>query len=125
MRTIKFRGRAKHNEVWYFGNYFDSKYVTTGTIVDDESNFNIDIDKSTLGQFTGLFDKNGNEIYEGDIVSGAYGQMLVYFGKIVCEGYGFQWKPINEDSSKESITGFIDEYEVIGNIHDNPELLKF
>lgn len=76
----------------------------------------------TVGQYTGLTDKSGKKIFEGDIVRGAMGDMIVFYGEIVGEGYGFQWEGM-DGKTCESMTGFIDEYEVIGNIHANPELL--
>lgn len=77
-----------------------------------------DIHKKTLGQFTGLTDKNGKEIYEGDIIGGNP------------NGY-IKWD--NEDSSYEvEYHAFHKDWlysvyyliEIIGNIHDNPELLN-
>ena len=65
-------------------------------------------------QYTGLKDKNGKEIYEGDIVS----NNLKEQGIVKWEGIGFDW---GDDFSKGK--GDTDEIEVIGNIYENPELL--
>ena len=88
------------------------------------------VDPATVGQFTGFFDEDGREIYEGDIIKIAekFDDENVYTGNgVVCfeEGiYELQngkhfaylgWLMHNDDITK---------LEVIGNIHDNPELMK-
>ena len=79
-------------------------------------------DENPLMQFTGLFDKNGNEIYEGDVVTLYFKDGLKQNGTIVWneKGARFEWQ------DKEGYWGLSDrnEFEVIGNIYENPELLK-
>lgn len=90
-------------------------------------------EKYTLMQFTGMFDKNGKEIYEGDIVkqvsykysNDEYGHKGFYenISKVLYKGRAFQyeWIKTNEiEMPKDFKENFI---EVIGNIYDNPELL--
>ena len=84
-----------------------------------------EVDPSTVGQYTGLTDKNGKKIFEGDIVKG-----LFVFGEIssvVIFKYGYfgiEWN-IDEIKVLDPFLGLRNiECEVIGNIHDNPELLK-
>lgn len=129
MREILFRGKSvgcMSTGKWVFGYYkrernFGDEYRD---YIQETSVWNYAVDPDTVGQFTGLLDKNGNKIFEGDILHGLYGDMLVYFGEIIGYGMGFMWKPVIEDGKWESITGFVDEYEVIGNKWDNPELLE-
>jgi uncharacterized phage protein (TIGR01671 family) len=135
-REIKFRGKLiEHKD--YFGEWVDGFYcqdLENGELCDYifGVGFRCKVDTKTVGQFTGLKDKNGKYIYEGDIVNLNYTnkdedlypikQIIFWNAKFV--GY-VQLKKISKYSECE-----IDEYlelwgnkEVIGNIHDNPELL--
>ena len=115
MRDYRFRAWDKRFNTMRYGNPMSIFYLNNS---DHE-----------LMQYTGLHDKNGKEIYEGDIVkvNGWNGKNIIKYYK-EWAGFGLDgsdWKmsyihtPF-EDSRK----GFNVEYEVIGNIYDNPELLK-
>lgn len=77
------------------------------------------IDENTLGQYTGLKDKNGKEIYEGDILKGTF-----YGFPIIEHDYVFSvyW----DERHKSFMTDYFEptECEVIGNIYENPELIN-
>ena len=144
MIEIKFRGKRVDNGEWVYGYLIElGRYESTDKkrygITDkaipigfDGVAYNIKINEvipETVGQFTGLLDKNGREIYEGDIlvcqkwiggnwidycIERGYVEMkLGAFGLHRKQGYYRPFKDWLEDY----------EFEVIGNIHDNKELL--
>ena len=126
MRTIKFRGKQRRTRKWFYGNlYVEDIYGRTHICTTKCGCF--DIDPETVGQFTGLMDKNGNEIYEGDIVKWSNG--MLYAVKF---WDGMFYASIEE--CNEGIFGGFPLYrlieyedggcEIVGNIHDNTELLK-
>ena len=119
-REIKFRGIRVDNNQWvegYFFKHWDKCYIAWGTINDNP--VLIEVVPETVGQFTGLKDKNGKEIFEGDIVqhdAWDYPFSIIFNterARFVCK-------------MKTSLTHHIDNLclTVIGNIHDNPELIK-
>lgn len=119
-RIIKFRGKRVYNGEWVFGSYFKD---FDGSLFIIPSGMGIfagqKVTPETLGQFTGLKDKNGKEIYLDDLSKDEEND---YFKVIQQDNgiYALQMPSINY------IDEFIfwDEVEIIGNIHDNPELLK-
>lgn len=128
MRPIKFRGKGKKDGKWYFGNLYDRDiYGRTHICTINRGCFNID--PNTVGQFTGLYDKNGNEIYEGDII-GCHNpniKHLIFYN----EKQGRFMAALNGDIENDfiGVCGLDDSRwtgskKVIGNVYDNPELLK-
>ena len=136
MREIKFRGKRLDNGEWLYGNLvelrnpFNHEDSPACFIMPKEVNIaDADsiaeqevVDPGTVGQFTGLLDKNGKEIYEGDILiepsifdlprTVFWDHRFMRFGNISPSTCGYI---ALHDYSKPEITG---------NIHDNPELLK-
>ena len=127
MRTIKFRGQKTTNGVWVYGSLVYSNeiqaaiYFQTGRGLVKSMEW-VYVNPETVGQFTGLYDKNEKEIYEGDIlkVQGLGEKIEVRFVRGV---FAFLW---NEDLDDEApINAPTQEWaEVVGNIHDNPKLIK-
>nr|DAI65561.1 MAG TPA: YopX protein [Caudoviricetes sp.] len=118
-REIKFRGLS-FDKGWIYGNLIKSDQ-STWIRESDYYNFKVKVD--TVGQFTGLHDKNGKEIYEGDIVKyrDSRGQHIekVIFDK-GCFYAGMHWGSSTRVAPKLINTRIS---EVIVNIYDNPELL--
>lgn len=117
MRTIKFRGKDFLGR-WHYGFLHRATGADTLMIqIDSFDSFGVI--PGTVGQFTGLMDKNGNEIYEGDIYR--YDNPDSINEVSYCAGGGFAGFDLTP--AKHSENRLLD-VEVIGNIHDNPELLK-
>ena len=115
-RTIKFRGKSRGRGEWVYGMpTSDFMYLFNGEQLDSVDNYSIDTE--TIGQFTGLKDKNGVEIYEGDIFKFAGLLYEVRFKKGCFLAY-------HNGEQMGTIAEYPHMYEVIGNIHDNPVLLK-
>lgn len=149
MRTIKFRGKRIDNGEWIIGNYqtiigktnmlirFDISdkrqheykeidldiHLITKTILPEEQGWDFgdciqfyEVIPETVGQFTGLTDKTGKEIYEGDIIE------RLYKYEVIFERGSFYGRGSN--NTRLTAKEISNDMVVIGNIHDNPELLK-
>lgn len=130
MREIKFRAWDKEKNKMY---YSLTLYPSCQIVVDDDS---VGILKSTsvkfplnpgefeLMQYTGLKDKNGREIYEGDIVQ--WGHLSHGYIKSVIEFVAgiFQQYPQTAGVISSSLNQIVLNCEVVGNIYENPEILK-
>lgn len=125
MRDIKFRGKyLDDTSEWLYGNYVYIEDDVFQHKIADKSGMLLDIDINTLGQFTGLHDKNGKEIYEGDIVK-VFTNKKWRIGKIIYEHSGFTIDVTNNKELEYGRTGIIENLtEVIGNIYDNKNLLE-
>ena len=141
MREILFRGKRADNGKWVYGYYFEAKehwhdhgkheawiatdFVQNGGWCNVRGKYAVDPD--TVGQYTGRTDKNGKKIFEGDIVkvTDDYGEMNVCscgIGYVLFyDGVWYIDDEVNDGLYDVSKIYYI---EVIGNIHDNPELLK-
>jgi uncharacterized phage protein (TIGR01671 family) len=139
MREIKCRGKCSEDNQWYYGSRLELENGTVFIIPTPRSVYDVQgdaewVDPATVGQFTGLRDEKGAEIYEGDIL------MLTSelpHSRVKVE-WGGRWEicGFTLTGIVKGANGFVDfsddplnvrwggKYvEIIGNIHDNPELL--
>lgn len=134
MREIVFRGKRIDTGEWVYGNLIQWRDGGVTILLEKDGidgHLEYDVDPDTVGQYTGLKDRNGKKIYEGDIVktplldpifgdvlSDAFDNVAISFhnGSFVVAYYNVRHKIYLQD--------LYDEIEVIGNIHDNPELLE-
>lgn len=129
MREIKFRGKRINNSKWLYG---DLMHDTVGGCyvfpIDCAALYKEnEVFPNSVGQYTGLRDKNGKEIYEGDIIRSFDSNGDTILHCIVWEEARFValYKGRNFSSKCFLKQDWLDEFdkEVIGNTHDNPELL--
>ena len=161
MREILFRDKRLDTGEWifggalhqtdYYGENVDSWYIIDGTCTNDyDIGYSYAVDPSTVGQYTGLHDKNGNWIFEGDIFKfndevweGCFTSCGMEYDSYEVENFGgvgyceysgrfdFVRYKFSENSVEADLhennnleyADFVSELEIIGNIHDNPELL--
>lgn len=142
MRTIKFRGKRLTDGAWIYGDFFRNRglsFIASDGIAENPlatwRDYNVD--PETVGQFTGLHDKNGKEIYEGDLIKSPSG--LVYtvifgtwvhdekkeFPKIIDKYEHTGWCiSLDGNTPCELLDSEVCSGVIAGNVHDNPELLK-
>lgn len=139
MREIEFRGKSLVTREWLLGNLVCAENghpyilspdvcVVDGHHIRKEDDMPRYIDPATVGQYTGLKDKNGTKIYEGDILSSDLGRPIV----VEYKNGAFMLRCTYNENVYHDIFFPCDEVpqstiswtEVIGNIHDNKELLE-
>lgn len=138
MREILFRGKRVDNNEWVYGFLSKSRGNNhfLSLCIDHEENgvmLSSIVEPETIGQYTGLTDKNGKKIFEGDIIKVhksdtyviKYGEytprnycLACYYDKPTIGFYAYDGEKCFQLSTNSRC------YEVIGNIHDNPELAE-
>lgn len=123
-RKIKFRGKSLNTGLWSYGDLRQDN-IRRKAYVEYE------VDPETIGQFTGLTDCNGKEIYEGDMLSftvfDVFGGDRQYRGTVRYCGSRFMiWLSLDGEVCLDLdwVIEQDDELEIIGNIYDNPEIIK-
>jgi uncharacterized phage protein (TIGR01671 family) len=118
----EYRGKAIYKELtikkgdWVYGYLSNEESISWYDKDKDEYMCAI-IDPGTVGQFTGLLDKNGKKIFEGDILN---------YGSEINDIIKYEKEDWCEDGFHTGYLLFLtaDQYEIIGNIYDNPELIE-
>ena len=129
MREILFRGKRTDNGEWVEGNLFipdsDSRptQILMGT---DIVRISYEIDPETVGQYTGLTNKDGKKLFEGDIIQyrNTNGNIINPLEVIIFKENGWRAKPTKSDITYELTTNSAKHYNIVGNIYDNVELIR-
>ena len=141
-RVIKFRGKSLEHNIWVCGHYCklnNKGYIILGSENTVNNNnggalvtFAEEVDVNTIGEYIGIKDSKGQEVYEGDIILSPWWddepQEVKYYD------YGFKGRDIRQKivHGRELYEGiddlldgcFGEVFEIVGNIHDNPEILR-
>lgn len=130
MKEVKFRGKRLTDEAWIYGYFFRNRglsFIASDGIAENPlatwRDYNVD--PETVDQYTGRKDNKGKEIYEGDYLKGLGDEIYAvwYSKELAC----YMVDLVVPDSQATDSLGCYDiekYFEVIGNIHDNPELIK-
>ncbi len=130
MREILFRGKSDNDEEWKYGDLLQGGFDYDFAIYGKEDKLVNAVIHKTVGQYTGLTDKNGTKIFEGDYIvcsqaiEGNFIDEHIEMGYVEMKhaSFGLHRKQGYYRPFKDWLEDY--EYEVLGNIHDNPELLK-
>ena len=139
MREILFRAKAINrtgyersnykNGDWVYGlvtRLYNEEYDLPAEMVDTNGISGIDVDYKTIGQYTGLKCKNGVKVFEGDIIKTVANSKRLFIVFWSDKSFQFVRKDVHFDDGAEYGIPNLSmlEYEVVGNIYDNPELLE-
>lgn len=130
-REIKYRGQRIDTKEWVYGYYvsdaigknliitYFSYYITACTDCGMPSIDYFEVIPESVGEYTGLRDKNGKEIYEEDIVTeGVFNYIIKWLD------FGFWKVQVGEKDIYRTMLYGIENYTKVGNIYENPELLQ-
>lgn len=127
MREILFRGKRVDNGEWVYGYFVKMLWEYIIIPLEDENTV-YPVVPETVGQYTGLKDKNGTKIFEGDIVERTYYTLpeeRKVMAEVAYEEESAAFVLYSFGTEKKGICGEIcDTNKVIGNIYDNPEMLE-
>jgi uncharacterized phage protein (TIGR01671 family) len=129
MREIEFRGKRTDTGEWVYGSLYHAKFWQTGNVLYkitpyEDNGESYHVYPESIGQYTGLKDRNGVKIFEGDIVN----FLLPYhkestIGAVFFDDSFYSFRIRGNDRYLQNLAP-LERTDVIGNIHDNPELLE-
>ena len=125
MREINFRGYNRKNKQWIYGFYLQNRgahFVCPDEFANGKSWDDYEVDPETVGQFTNLYDKNHKRIFEGDILKVCEEKTLIEV-RFVRGVFAFLWDGDLDDEFPCNAPTH-EWANVIGNIYDDPKLLK-
>lgn len=120
MREIKFRGKRKDTGAWVYGDLQHVQKINTTEEVEKSGKrtmsvvriANYDVDEETVGQFTGMYDMNGREVFEGDLLMGYENVVeVVWYDGMFCDAMSDISDPLRYLD--------VEDRTVVGNVHDN------
>lgn len=122
MREILFRAKTADENEWIYGDIFHSgAYPKIVRIHDYKNRVNYAVNPETVGEFIGLTDNNGFKIFEGDIVkSRITGEKFIVVWDELYSAFAIRNSKVRYGFPKCNVK----TYQVVGNVHDNPELIK-
>ena len=135
MREILFHGKRADNGEWVEGDLLQTRYhsghIEYQIMPQTPVSSTVPVLPETVGQYTGLTDRNGKRIFEGDICKFKRFND-VHIGKVVFNvttaSFIMWYQPIvgayGEKATQKMLLSVCDNIEVVGNIHDNPELME-
>ena len=133
MREILFRGKDLRTGEWVFGSFgifteLDGSGPMQYDIMAAQEESSHPVNPDTVGQYTGMTDKNGRKIFEGDILKGEYeldGAHGEFHEAVLWEGGSWAIQECGYDYTADILTDeTAAECVIVGNIHDNPELME-
>ena len=125
-REIKFRGKRLSTREWVYGSLIQWKDGDATICANESENNNVlikhDVNPDTVGQYTGLKDRSGQDVYEGDLLRTSEGNIMI--AEWVGSGIITRCLTPTYDGMMNTNRYAFPVSEKIGNIHDNPELLE-
>ncbi len=124
MREIKFRGIGVNSNEWFYGSYVNGGNTTSGVAdhtISEYGCYATEVAFSTVGQYTSILDMHCNGLYEGDILSGFSGDVI---GVIEWSDDECMYWIKTKNGGGMLTQDYAENFKVIGNIHQNPELIK-
>ena len=132
LRTIKFRGFNKKRGIWLYGNYILNRgahFIAPQEFANGKTWEDYEVEEESIGQFTGLVDRNGLEIYEGDFIlheDSTWGGVVQWHPNgyfFINDSWGKEYSRLSSYRPLGYMLGKYD-FKIIGNEFDNSDLIE-